>query len=678
MTIFGHTLPRWHMPHHIGRKLLAALAIVAVLYVLAFAGLILFLQSNYLRDKLNTAGSSKLGRELAISGPLDIEWHWGKTQIHAEKVTISNIEGSKEPNLMSIASADFSVKLSKLLLGRLELPSVSLNQPRLVLERAADGSTNWDFPALSSGNAAAKTFLPKARHDFPIIGEFKITDGEVIYRDAVKKLDMDLKLSTFTGDSDKKDGMTIEGTGTISGKPFKVTASGASLTVLRDTSKDYPVKADIVMGDTHAVVDGTFDDPLKMRGVDTQLSITGPNLADLYYLTSIPFPPTPAYKLSGTLKKDGDVWRFDVPKGRVGNSDVKADGSYDTGRERGFLSMNVASQKMYLDDLGGFIGLKPKGNETVATSSTKLFPDVPLNLERLRRTDLDVHLVAKSLVAPGWPFQSLDAKFNLDHGLLKIDPINAGIADGTMSGSLILDGRKDMPHVESDIMLRRLSVQKFFSGTRFSTLSSGHFGGRFVLAGDGKSLAQVLGDANGRVSVMMAGGQISLLIIEASGLDVAEGVERLFDDKTTRVRCGIGDFAVNNGMLTSDIFDFDTADTNLYGSAKINLQNETIDAQMEAHPKDASPLAARTPITISGPLKHPRVGIKPGQLALRGGAAAALALLNPLAAIIPFVETGGGEDTDCRGLIQQVRARYNGDIPGPTASDAPPMMKKSK
>ena len=49
-----------------------------------------------------------------------------------------------------------------------------------------------------------------------------------------------------------------------------------------------------------------------------------------------------------------------------------------------------------------------------------------------------------------------------------------------------------------------------------------------------------------------------------------------------------------------------------------------------------------------------------------------------LAAIIPFVETGGGEDTDCRGLIQQVRARYNGDIPGPTASDAPPMMKKSK
>jgi uncharacterized protein involved in outer membrane biogenesis len=245
-----------------------------------------------------------------------------------------------------------------------------------------------------------------------------------------------------------------------------------------------------------------------------------------------------------------------------------------------------------------------------------------------------------------------------------------------MSGTLILDGRKDVPHVESDIMLRRLSMRKFFNSPRFASMSSGHFGGRFVLAGDGKSLADVLGTSDGRVSVMMAGGQISLLLVEASGLDIAEGVQRLFNDKTTRVRCGIGDFAVKDGMLTSDIFDFDTTDTNLYGHATINLKTQTIDAQMEAHPKDNSPLTARTPITITGPLRHPNVGINPDMLAAKGAGAAVLALLNPLAAIIPFIDTGGGEDTDCRGLIRQVRGRYNGNIAGPTASEAPAMAPK--
>jgi len=60
---------------------------------------------------------------------------------------------------------------------------------------------------------------------------------------------------------------------------------------------------------------------------------------------------------------------------------------------------------------------------------------------------------------------------------------------------------------------------------------------------------------------------------------------------------------------------------------------------------------------------------------MKAGAAVVLALLNPLAAVIPFIDTGGGEDADCRALIREVRARYDGDIAGPAASEAPAMVK---
>mgnify|MGYP003385707595 CR=1 FL=1 len=668
---------QFSQPHHQRRVLYALYTLGALLFLgfAAFVGGILFLQSDYLRNKLSSEGSSRLGRELTIAGPLDVDWHWGGTRVLAQQVRISNAPGLKEPNMLEIETLDFTFKPWKLLFGRLELPSVGMEAPKLVLEKSADGSKNWDFPELSSGNVAASTALPKERGDFPIIGKIIITNGNLIFRDAEKKLDLDLKLESLSGagtGNDKDDTFSLSGDGTLSGSEFTVDATGGSLLALRDSSRDYPLKANIVMGATTVTIDGTFNDPLKMQGVNADLSVKGENLADLFYLTSIPLPPTPAYDLAGHLDKTGDVWRFNIPNGKVGNSDLKAEGTYDVGRERSFLKMDVAAKQLYMDDLGGFIGLKPKGKETVATSSTKLFPDVKLDLSRMRKSDLDVTLKADKLVAPGLPFQSMDARFNLDNGLLKIEPINAGIASGTMTGHLYLDGRKDVPHLESDLLLRRLSMKEFFNDSRFEDLSSGRFGGRFLLEGDGRSLAEVLGDANGRVSMMMAGGQVSLLLVEAAGLDVAEFTARLLNkDKTTRVRCGIGDFAVKNGMLRSDIFVFDTNDTRIEGDAMINLKNETIDARMETHPKDMSPLVARTPLTLSGPLKRPRIGVEPTGLAARAGGAALLALLNPLAAIIPFIETGGGEDADCRGLIQDVRAKYNGNIPGPTAKEAP-------
>jgi len=666
-------IPQPRLSRRLSIVLYSLLAVV-VLCVGAMAAGIIFLQSDYLRQKLSTAGSSRLGRELTIAGPLDVNWNWGGTRVTAQQVRISNAPGLKEENMLEIETLDFTFKPWKLLFGRLELPTVGMEAPKLVLEKSADGSKNWDFPELSSGNVAASTALPKERGDFPIIGTIVITNGNLIYRDAEKKLDVDLKLDSLSGagtGNDKDDQFSLSGDGTLSGKEFKIDATGGSLLALRDTGRDYPLAANIVMGQTSVKMDGTFNDPLKMQGVDANLSVKGENLADLFYLTSIPLPPSPAYELSGKLVKTGDVWRFDIPNASVGNSDLAANGTYDVGRERGFLKMDIASKQLHMDDMGGFVGLKPKGKETVAPSD-RLFPDVKLDLSRMRKSDLDVTLKADKLVAPGLPFQSMDARFLLDNGLLKIEPINAAIASGTMTGHLYLDGREDMPKLDADLLLRRLSMKEFFTSEKFKDLSSGRFGGRFMINGSGRSLAEVLGTADGRISVMMAGGQVSLMLVEAAGLDIAEFSARLLgEDKTTRVRCGIGDFTVTNGMLRSDIFVFDTVDTNIEGDADINLRNETIEARLEAHPKDASPLVARTPLTLSGPLKKPRVGIEPSGLAARAGGAAVLALLNPLAAIIPFIEMGGGEDSDCRGLIQEVRGKYNGNLPGPAASEAP-------
>ena len=122
--------------------------------------------------------------------------------------------------------------------------------------------------------------------------------------------------------------------------------------------------------------------------------------------------------------------------------------------------------------------------------------------------------------------------------------------------------------------------------------SAGYFGGRLKLKGSGSSLADVLATSNGRIILMMSGGTISLLMIDAAGLNIGQAIPLLLGKaKSTDIRCAIGDFKVKNGLLNSEVFVLDTTDSNIAGQMHINLKDEAMDAKVEAHPKDFSLLA---------------------------------------------------------------------------------------
>lgn len=657
-----------------GSKIAMTLLVLAAIFALLATCVVLF-GEGWLRSAVNKKGSDAIGRELVVEGPLHINWHWTTPRVHAEKIRLANIPDREEPDMVYIESLDFDVSIWKLLVGRVALPRIVIDQPKIVLERLDEKNNNWTLPAFSKGNVAAETVVPEDRGDFPVIGTLAITNGTFIFNDAVKDINLNLTLDSVSGDggtSSEEGQFTLVGDGTMQKQPFKLDAKGGSLLMLRDTSKDYPLDLKLVMGGTTIAVNGTFNDPVKMTGVDTMLDLKGTNLADLFYITGIPLPPSPPYSLSGRLTKKSDVWNFADFKGLVGDSDLNGTLNYDVSGERGVIKADLNSKLLDMDDLAGFVGAAPstgKGETAAAEqkeqaaeqrASSRLLPDVKINLSRLRAADMDVTLKADRMNAPGLPLQGLNVRFDLQDGILRLDPLEFGLSGGTVAGYLVFDGQNDMPQVEADLGLRRIGLKQFFSDSRFESFSKGTFGGRILLKGPGRSLAEVAGNSDGRVVIVMGGGgQVSRLIVEAAGIDIAEATPLLLgQDDTTAIRCAVGDFTVKDGLLKSNTFVFDTDDTKLEGTASINLKDETIAARMEAHPKDASPLTLRTPVVVNGPLKKPRVGIDPKEAAARGGAAVVLgALLTPFAAIIPFIETGLGTDSDCRGLISDAKAR---------------------
>ena len=650
---------------HILRNVLLAFVALVVLGVVTLA----MMPTEWINRMIGGKASNATGRELAIDGDITIDWDWKTPTVHVGKIRMSNIEGAADPQMVEIESLDFSIRIWKLLLFRLDLPELNISSPKIILEQDENGVKNWELPAMSKGNAAANAALPDSRGNFPLIGLMNIKDGTFIYRDKAKGLDLKLTVDTVQGDSrSQKDMFKLSGGGTFQDQKFTIDASGGSLKMLRGSDEPFPLKLDLGMGATKISVNGTFQDPVKLEGVDTILDIRGDNLADLFYLTSIPLPPSPPYSLSGTLKKSGDLWSFNEFSGKVGDSDLGGNATYDVSGERGFLKADLKSALLDIDDIGGFIGVAPstKKGETASAeqkqqareqaADSKVLPDVKLDLTRLRATDLDVTLKVAKIDAPGIPLSTMNVRFDLNDGLLKLNPMDLGVAGGIIDGELALDGRENTPDVKMDLNLKKLKLKPFFSGSQFESFSSGTFGGRIVLAGKGKSLAEVLAVSDGHVTLSMSGGKISRLLVEAAGIDIGELTPLLLgEDDNTTIRCVVGDFDVKNGLLKSNAFVFDTTDTNIQGDAQINLKNEGLAIRVEAHPKDASLLTLRTPITIGGTMKNPAIGIDPSGIAARGVGAAVLGVLLPPLAVLPFIELGLGEDSDCRDLISAAR-----------------------
>ena len=96
---------------------------------------------------------------------------------------------------------------------------------------------------------------------------------------------------------------------------------------------------------------------------------------------------------------------------------------------------------------------------------------------------------------------------------------------------------------------------------------------------------------------------------------------------------------------------FDTAVVNVGGDGTINLKDEQMDLKLNPDPKDKSLASLNSPLHLRGTFSEPKVGVDMKRVAVKGVGAVAMGILNPLLAILPLLNEGGGKDSNCAALI---------------------------
>jgi hypothetical protein len=655
--------PKWFPPR---TRLVAGItAGVAIALTL----LIAFWDWNIIKTPLERYASAATGRSVDIGGDVDVDLGW-TSRVTIDRVSIANPGWARANNggdMARIGRIRIDVQLMPLLMaGTAILPRVEIDSPTLNLVRLKDGRANWRFGDEGDGGEMR----------VPTIGRMLITNGRVHVNDIKHAMVFDGTVESREGPAgEAARAFVLKGSGTLDRKPFTATMTGDS-PIRAGRTHPYAFEARVVLGRSTLAATGTLPRPFDLDHIQGTLEIAGPDMADLYYVTSLAFPNTPPYRLRASVNRAGDVWRFDRLRGLIGSTDIEGKLAVDDTTDRPLLTASLASRKADIDDIATLFGDKPEvraiptrvamanavqgGTPEPKTSFVSdtfaLLPDAPLDVERVRRMDARVHYIAATIRTGGVPMRDLAVRVKLDHGVLTADPARVTLAMGKLSVSARLDARRNIPDVDLNIRLADARLEQFFAAGRAAANRPivGEIEARAKLRGRGLSVRRAVANATGDIVLSVPRGEIRQSLAELLGVNVLNGLGLILagDEGRTNLRCAVAGFHADNGVLRVRRFVLDTDIVLAVGTGRADLTNETLDLRLEGHPKKLRIGRLMAPITIRGKFADPKIGIDAGKAVAQVGIAGALgALLSPVAAIVPLISTGSTKDVDCARLL---------------------------
>ena len=186
--------------------LLGTFVVLLLVVGVGIAALVYLVDWNDFKETIQNQVKKQTGRELTIAGDLSPSvFPWAGISIG--EISLANADGFGDQSFASIRGADVKVKLLPLLKREINVRTVQLSGLQVDLQRAADGTTNWDDLLQST---TTTTTTEDASTDEEVttevegssatiaalaVGGIDISDANVSWSDATTGTDA--KLSSF-------------------------------------------------------------------------------------------------------------------------------------------------------------------------------------------------------------------------------------------------------------------------------------------------------------------------------------------------------------------------------------------------------------------------------------------------------------------------------------------------
>jgi uncharacterized protein involved in outer membrane biogenesis len=388
--------------------------------------------------------------------------------------------------------------------------------------------------------------------------------------------------------------------------------------------RNVPIRVEASADGARASATGTIADLRNPVGTPLLAEIAVASLARLpFLLGKSPLPDIPL-SASASLQLDRRAISLDGLIVRIGESDLS--GTIRAQWEQRLkLSADLSALAL---DITPWLGTQ-SGADLGGAAAARL--DEPFPLEALRAVDAELQLRAARVTGPHVALSAVELKGQLAGGVLDT---SASAAEGDYRFELRFDARSEPPAVAVRVSLKDLNLESLkpssgaMQGADLPRLSL-----RATLAGRGLTPRQVYASAAGNILATAGAGRVR----EVGSPFVVQDVLRTLLSTLTpgrkpedynQLECGAARFDIANGVATSpDGIALRFKRMDILGSGAINLATREILFGFTAVRRQWLSFSALDIasdfVRIGGTLGKPTVGLDPGNLLIKGGAAGA-------------------------------------------------------
>lgn len=519
------------------------------------------LDATQLAKLLSSSVKTATGRDLKISGPISLNL-FPRISVSAEQLSLSNAPWAADSEMLTLKRIELGIKTLPLFSKRIEISNIKLNGLELFLQKNAGGQVNWDLGSQnSSGSVSADRGDTPAIHDDLIFTEnISLVDMRIHYREAQNPSSI----------------YEVE--------KLSLTESGATTS--------------LVMNMKHKVL------PIQITGK------TG-SLTKLFQQWDVT-PSTLMLDLSVGINGKSVVIQGDIAKNPKAMTAI---------------NLSVTSKAFDWHSLDGALGQSSKAavsNQAQAPSlpqtqkprSQYLFSEKPLPLDLLPQAQGKIVLSIDELGLPSRkPIQNLKATVQLNGSAIDIPNVTFQLGQGQAEMQFHLSQFNGIsPIFSSKGITKNFTLENVLARIDpHSKVTGGNMKLAFDLKGSGKSLHQVVGNANGKIQLSVDRARMDSNFLNDGGdfvITVLNAMNPLRKKSNeTSLECAVAYLPITNGQVSIlKTVGAETDRLNAVMAGSINLKTEAVDLTVDPHEKSGltTGLDLAGLVKVGGTLMYPK------------------------------------------------------------------------
>ncbi|GJQ58927.1 MAG: cell envelope biogenesis protein AsmA [Candidatus Scalindua sp.] len=626
-----------------------------------------------LKPLISKATLDATGRELTIGGDINLDIGFRPTIVLTD-IKFQNALWGSRPELVKIKRFEIQVALFSLITGKIKIKRCVVIEPNVLLETDESGRLN--FESISS---TGKIKLPAVT-----INNIRVVRGRLSFKDGKSGKAYKILLKSLTAKAEGfYDLLEISSDGGFKGESFQVRGTLGPVPDMLNSEKDCTIDLTFKAFDITAKLKGSLKDPLHQRGLDLGFTIQAFDFTKLSKVVGRQLPLNEELQITGRIS-DVKPKSYQITDCGISLGGNRIEGliEIDLSNKRPYFSSNLSSDNLDLRPLlsqlrkGGVDGVELSTSETKAG---KLFSSTPLQIDVLTKVDGTATIKIKKLLLPRLALNNVSSEIVTKNDTLIVRPINATIGGGSLNGHVNLEILRKDAVVNTQFKANGVDLESMLKDLGMRNVMVGDLDVDILLSGQGASVANIMENIDGHVSVILGDGQILNKYIELLGSDLRTSVYRLLNpfkekEAQTDIRCMVGRFDIENGLAKSSVLLFDTEHMCVVGGGESDLRQERLNISLKPIPKEGLGTQATgkfslnlgelaKPFKLGGTLSDPSLTLDTKQTVIAvGKAIGGIALFGPFGIVAALIGKNSDDQNPCLAAIEIAKGGVNASL----------------